>query len=124
MKVGGFRPAVVHRDANEDVRRRLLRVFRNNIEIAVLVEGAGVDQFELRIEIAAASVLLDELRIGKRALRIFIERLQVGMRGRRVQVVVALLDVLAVIPFAVGQAEQAFFQNRIAAVPERQRKAQ
>src|SRR5688500_2675150 len=46
------------------------------------------------------------------------------MRRRRIEVEVVLLDVLAVIPFAVRQTEQPFLQDRVLAVPERQRKAQ
>ena len=46
------------------------------------------------------------------------------MRRRRVEVVVALLDVFAVVALAVGQAEQPLLQDRVAAVPERQRKAE
>src|SRR5208282_1725420 len=42
----------------------------------------------------------------------------------RVEVEVTLLDVFAVIAFRIGQAEQAFLQDRIAAVPQRDRKAQ
>ena len=103
---------------------RLLRVFDEHVEVAVVVERARVDQLEFRVVLAAAAVLFDELRVGKLALRIFVERLEIRVRRRRVEVVVALLDVLAVVAFAVGQAEQPLFQNRIASVPERQREAQ
>src|ERR1044071_7047971 len=41
-----------------------------------------------------------------------------------VQVEIVFLDVLAVIAFAVGQPEQALLENRILAVPERDRKTQ
>jgi hypothetical protein len=34
-----------------------------------------------------------------------------------IEVKVVLLDILAVIAFAVGEAEQAFLQDRVAAVP-------
>src|SRR4051812_26820136 len=40
------------------------------------------------------------------------------------QIEVVLLDVLAVVAFAVRQAEQAFLEDRILAVPQRERKAQ
>src|SRR5262249_11379751 len=46
------------------------------------------------------------------------------MRRRAVEVEVVLLHVLAVIAFAVGQAEQAFLQDRIGAVPERDGEAE
>jgi hypothetical protein len=46
------------------------------------------------------------------------------VRRRAVEVEVVLLDVLAVIAFAVGQAEQALLQDRVFAVPQREREAQ
>src|SRR5262249_16598607 len=39
-------------------------------------------------------------------------------------IVVKLLDVLAMVPFAVGESEESLFENRIAAVPECERQAQ
>ena len=45
-----------------------------------------------------------------------------GRRG--VEVVIELLDVLAVIALAVGQAEQPLLQDRVSAVPQGQREAQ
>ena len=74
--------------------------------------------------LAAAAVLLDQPRVGKLALRILVEHLQVGVRRRGVEVVVQLLHVLAVVALAVGQAEEPLLQNRIAAVPQRQRQAE
>src|ERR1700756_1551698 len=46
------------------------------------------------------------------------------MRRRAVEIEVVLLHVLAVIAFAVGQAEEAFLQDRIGAVPERHGEAE
>ena len=46
------------------------------------------------------------------------------MRRRRVQVVVALLDVFAVVAFAVGQAKQPLLQDRVLPVPQRQGKTE
>src|SRR5262245_42741817 len=46
------------------------------------------------------------------------------MRGRRVEVVVAFLDVFAVIAFAVRQTEQTLLEDRIARVPHREAEAQ
>ena len=44
------------------------------------------------------------------------------MGGRRVEVIIKLLDVLAVVALRAGQAEQPFLQNRIFAVPKREAK--
>jgi hypothetical protein len=46
------------------------------------------------------------------------------VRWRTVEVEVILLDVLAVITLAVAQSEQPFLEDRIAPVPQRQRKAE
>ena len=101
-----------------------LGVLDEDVEVAVVVEDAGVEQLELRLVLAAAAVLLDQPGVGKLALRILVEHLQVGVRRRGVEVVVELLHVLAVVALAVGQAEQALLEDRIAAVPQRQRQAQ
>ena len=45
------------------------------------------------------------------------------MRRCGVEVIVQLLDVFTVVAFAVGQAEKPLLEDRVAAVPERQREA-
>src|SRR5262249_27041190 len=47
-----------------------------------------------------------------------------GMRGRGVEIEVALLDVLTVVTLRVGQPKQTLLEDRIAAVPQREREAQ
>src|SRR3984893_8864622 len=46
------------------------------------------------------------------------------MGRRAVDLEVVFLDVLAVVPLAVGQADQALFEDRVLAVPQRHGKAQ
>src|SRR5438552_15997138 len=46
------------------------------------------------------------------------------MRRRAVDVKVALLHVFAVVAFLIGQAEEPLLQDRVAAVPKRQRETQ
>ena len=46
------------------------------------------------------------------------------MAGRGVEEVVQLLDVLAVVAFGVGQAEQPLLEDRVSAVPQRHREAE
>src|SRR5262249_29188479 len=43
---------------------------------------------------------------------------------RTVEVEVVLLDILAMVGFAVGQPEQAFLEDRILAIPQSEREAQ
>src|SRR5712691_5343156 len=118
MQVGGFRSTVVDGDPDQDVRWRVLRVFRDHIEVAVAFKHAAIDKLELRILFSTASILLDESGVRKLLLRVLVEAFQVRMRGRRVQVVVGLLDVFAMVPLAVGQAKQPFLQDRVASVPQ------
>ena len=71
----------------------------------------------------AAPVLVEQPLVGELALRVLVQRLHVGVRGRGVEVVVALLDVLAVVALRARQAEEPLLQDRILSVPERDREA-
>ena len=124
MQLGRLRAAVVDRDLDQDVFGRFLGVFDEHVEVAILVEDAGVEQFVLEFVAAAAAAGLDEIGVRKGRLRILVEVLHVRMGRRAVEVEVVLLDVLAVIAFAVGQAEQAFLEDRVLAVPQGQREAE
>jgi hypothetical protein len=53
---GRFGPAVLDRDLNEDVFRRCLRILDEHIEVAVLIENAGVEQ--LVLELSAPALLV------------------------------------------------------------------
>ena len=57
-------------------------------------------------------------------LRVLVEVLHVRVRRRRVDVEVVLLDVLAVIPLAVREAEQPLLEDRVSPVPEREGEAE
>ena len=84
-----------------------LGVFGKDIEIAVVVKDASVDQFELGRSQTAPPIFLDQTRIGKFRLRIFVERLHIGMRRRRIEVIVKLLYILAVIALGVRSDQKA-----------------
>ena len=121
---GRFRPAIVHGDPDEHVFRALLGVFDEHVEVAVVVEDAGVEQLVLELLPRSSPVRLDQVPVGKLALRVLVEVLHVRVRRRAVEVEVVLLHVLAVVALAVGEPEQALLQDRVALVPQRQRKAQ
>ena len=112
------RSAVRGRDPDGDVVDVRLGVFDDDVEEAVLVEGAGVGQLELADGPVPATVLVDQLGIRKRALWVAIERLEVRPGRRRVEVGIHLLDVLAVIALRPGQPEQAFLEDGVLAVPQ------
>src|SRR5206468_1695630 len=54
----------------------------------------------------------------KLLLGVLVEAFQIRMGRRRVEVVVGLLDVFAMVPLTVGQAKQPFLQDRVASVPQ------
>ena len=62
--------------------------------------------------------------VGEGPLRILVQHLEIGVGRRGVEEVVQLLHVLAVVAFAVGQAEEPLLENRIVAVPQRQRETE
>jgi hypothetical protein len=108
------------RDADAAVLRRRLGVLHEDVEIALVVEDARVEQLELRLGAAAAAVLFDQAGVGKLRLRVLVEVFQVRVGGGGVEVEIALLDVLAVVGLARDQAEEAFLEDGIAAVPQGQ----
>ncbi len=109
---------------HENVLGRRLGVFDENIKIAIVVEHACVQQLELRLVLAAAGFSSTSRCVRKFLLRIFVEHLQVRMRRRRVEIIINLLHVLAVIAFAVGQAEKAAPSKSDRARSKRQRQTQ
>src|SRR5687767_14725098 len=124
MKPGRFRPTVMNRDANEYIFRAFLRVLDKNIKIPVIVKYTRIQQLVFKLFPRAPPVGLDQVQIGILTLRVLVEVLHVRVRRRAVEIEVVLLDILAVVRLAVGEPEQALFQNWIALVPQRQRKAQ
>jgi len=82
-----------------------------------LVEHTGIEQFVLELLAAAAPVGLNQVGIGIRCLGILVEVLHVRVRRSRVEVEVVFLNVLAVVPLAVSQPEQALLDDRVLAIP-------
>ena len=123
MQARRLRPPIPGSDSNQDVFEGSLRVFNKNIEISVLVENARVNQFVFGIVTRPLLVLNAQLIVGKRRLRIFVEIFQIAVRGNRVEIVVILLHILAVIAFEIRQTEKPLLQNRVLLVPQSERKA-
>jgi hypothetical protein len=114
----------VHGDPHEDVFRALLGVLDEHVKVPVIVKYAGVEQLVFKLFPRPSPVRFDQIPVRVLPLRVLVEVLHVRVRRRAVEVEVILLDVLAMVRFAVGESEQAFFQNRIPLVPQRQSKAQ
>ncbi len=122
--VAACRPSVVSRDFDQQILWPRLGVVDEQVEVLVVAEDAGVDELVLEIVARATGVGLDQLAVRECQLGVLVEVPHVGMCRRAVEVEVVLLDVLAVVPLRVGEAEQAFLEDRIAPVPEREREAE
>ena len=83
---GAVRTAVGYGDPNENVVRRVLRVFRSDVEITILCENAGVDEFELGLELAAPTIFLHQPFVWVGGLRVFVEAFEVGTGRGRIKV--------------------------------------
>ncbi|OPY90220.1 MAG: hypothetical protein A4E73_02606 [Syntrophaceae bacterium PtaU1.Bin231] len=124
MQLGRLRSPVVRRDSDEDVFRGGLGVFHEDVEVAVAVEDAGVEELVLHLVPGTPLVGVHQVGVREGRLWVFVEVLHVRMGRRRVEVEVVFLHILAVIALAVGQPEEALLQNRVPAVPQRKGKAQ
>src|SRR5215472_5226890 len=116
--------AIENRDSSQDVFRSLLGIFHKHIEIAVVFKDASVYQLVLRVVPGSFSVGFYQVVVWECSLRIFVEIFHVGVRWRAVEIEVVLLDIFAVVAFAVRQAEKAFFQDWVLAIPQGQSKAE
>jgi hypothetical protein len=112
------------RDPDVHVLRRCLRVFDVDVDVMVPCEGTGVDQLVLRLETAPGTVRRHEVVVRVRGERIAVPVLEVRARGGGVDVVVVLLDVLAVVAFGVREPEHPLLQDGIGAVPQREAEAE
>ena len=105
-------------DANEDVLRRSLGIFDDDVEVAIFVEHPGVEDLKLRIEFPAAAVFVKQLAVRKGAVRVLVQELHVGVRRRAVEVEVILLHIFTVIPFIASEPEDALLEDRVLLVPK------
>jgi hypothetical protein len=67
-----MRTAIAHLDLDQDVRRTGLRIFDEHIEIPILIEHPGFDQFIFRIVAATQMIGLDQIAVRIRLLWVFI----------------------------------------------------
>ena len=106
-------------DADQDIVGAGFGVFDDHVEITIVVENAGVDELELQIAFAAPAVFFNQPPVRKFRLRVLVEKFHVGVGRRRVEIKIILFNVFAVVALVTGETEEAFFQDRIFAVPQR-----
>ena len=114
-------PAVDDPHLDQEVIGSLLRIVHEDIEVALGVKNARVQELEFRVLAGPVAVLGDKPLVGERRLRILVEGLHPRMRRRRVEVEVALLHILAMIALLVGEPEEALLQVGVLAIPEGER---
>ena len=68
--------------------------------------------------------MVDELLVGERRLRVVVAPAQQRVARQPLEVPPVLLDVLAVVALRPGEAEHPLLQDRVVAVPEREREAE
>ena len=117
-------PAIGDGDPDEDVLGRRLRVLDAHVEVAIAVQHPRVDELELGLVFAASAVLLQQALVGVGRLGILVQRLEIRVGRRRVEVVVELFDVFAVVAFRSGEPEQPLLEDRISLVPQREREGE
>src|SRR5690349_10709558 len=121
MQCRSLRSAVGYCNTNQDVVGVRLGVLRFDIEATTVVEHSRVGDLELPIIQTTVTIPIDELRVRKGSLRILVQcpHVRVGRRG--IDVVVTFLDVFAVISLGTGESEQSLLENRVVAIPQRDR---
>ena len=118
VQLGLRRAAVAGRDLDQDVLGRCLGILHEHVEVAVLLEDPGVEELVLELVAAAPPVRLHQVGVRIGRLRVLVQKLHVRVGRRAVEVEVVLLDVLAVVAFAVREPEEALLQDRVVAVPQ------
>ena len=84
-------------DPDQDVFRPGFGILDEDVEVSVVVEDAGVEEFILHLVPGATTVRLHQVGVGEGRLRVLVEVLHVRVGRRAVEVEVVFLDVLAVI---------------------------
>src|SRR6267142_5906372 len=124
MQFCSVRSTVDCRDPHEDVFRTAFGIFHKDVEISIVIEDPGVEEFILHLAFRTAAVRFYQIGIGIGRLWVLVEILHVGVRRRTVEVEVVLLHIFAMVALVVGQPEESLLENRIFAVPQGQRKAE
>ena len=117
MQFGSVRAAIAGLDADTDTFRGILCILHEDIEVAIFVEDARVQQFELALTLPTP-VLFHKLTVRKLRLRILVEHPHITVGRRVVEIEPVVLYILAAIALIAGEAKHPFLQDGIAAIPE------
>ena len=126
VQLGRLRAAIVRGDPAEDVVLVRFRVVHDHIEITAGGQRLAnrVDQLELTVPRGCDLGLVDQPTVRVFDLRVLVQHPHERMAGHTIEIVIILLDVFAVVPLLVRQAEEALLEERVAAVPQGQGEAE
>lgn len=88
-----------------------------DIPVPVVVKSVRIQDLVLCHISVPMDVLCHELFVRILALGVLVQKFHVGMGRCRVQIVIELLDVFAVVPLMTCDAKKTFLQYAILAVP-------
>jgi hypothetical protein len=120
----GVGSGIVNTHPGDDVVDVCLGVVDDDVPIAIVVEDACIEQFELGLVLATTAVLIEQLGVGTLGLWVEVAPAHPGMRRRRVLVEPVLFGVFAVISLGPGQTKNPLLQDWVLAVPKREGQTQ
>jgi hypothetical protein len=109
---------IVSRNSNENIVCGCFCVFDEDIEVAIVRKGAGISDLKLAVAPPSILIFLKEASIGKCPLRILIKSLHVGVRGDSSEIIIALLNVLAVVALRTSESEQTLLKDCVRTIPK------
>src|SRR5262245_39356142 len=91
VQQSGFKPAIVDADPDQHVFRGCLGILDDDVEIAVVVEDASVEELVLELVPRAPPIRRPEVSVGISRLGVLVQVLHVGVGRRVVEVEIVLL---------------------------------
>src|ERR1043166_5887212 len=119
MQISILTSAVPRSNPDQDVLRRLLGIFDEDIKVPIIVEYACINQFEFLLLAGPLAVDAHQFVVWIGLLRVFIKIFHVGVRWSTVEVEVVFFNVLTVISLTIREAKGPLLENRIVSVPQR-----
>ena len=124
MEFSRLGPTVADCDFNENITRTSLGILSKYIPVFPLVKNTRVFKLKFQLIETTTTVFFHQFCIGVLALWVFVESLHVRVRGGGVEIVVALLGVLAVIPLGACETKDPLLEDGVFLVPEGDRETQ
>mmetsp|Transcript_11102 Transcript_11102/g.33456 ORF Transcript_11102/g.33456 Transcript_11102/m.33456 type:complete len:404 (+) Transcript_11102:619-1830(+) len=117
-------PAVDRSHGEQNVVHRRAGILHVDVKVPVLIKDARVHELVLGIVTAERGVFVAQGVVRELCLRVLVQHLQVAVARRCVQVVVQVLDVLAVIALRAPEPKQPLLENGVLPIPHGQGQAE